>query len=70
MQRATWAPMGAGGGQRLHAIAFINSEGEKAVSLCGYHEPLLDPQPGMKPCENCQETLKSLVDAIPGTATV
>ncbi len=41
-----------------------------ATSLCGYDEPLLAPEPGMKPCANCQETLKALVDSMPPNATV
>ncbi|MBA2700011.1 MAG: hypothetical protein H0U61_14810 [Nocardioidaceae bacterium] len=69
MQRVTWAPMGAGG-TVLHAIAVLNTGGETAISLCGYHEPLLTAEPGMKPCANCQETLKALVDTMPPNATV
>ncbi len=69
MQRITWAPMGKQG-TVLHAIGVINRGGDTAISLCGYHEPLLTPEPGMKPCENCQETLKALVDTMPQNATV
>ncbi len=69
MQRLTWAPMGAAG-QVLHAIAVVHAGGKTAISLCGYDEPLLSPEDGMKPCENCQETLKALVDTMPPSATV
>jgi hypothetical protein len=69
MQRLTWAPMGAGG-TVLHAIAVVHSGDEGATSLCGYEATLRTPEEGMKPCANCQETLKALVDTMPSNATV
>lgn len=69
MQRAMWAPLGTKGGV-LHAIAVVHKGGETATSLCGYEEPLLPSESGMKPCSNCQETLKALVDSMPPNATV
>lgn len=69
MKRPMWAPLGAEG-QVLHALAVVHSAGDSAISLCGYDAALRDPVPGMKPCANCQETLKALVDAMPPNATV
>lgn len=69
MQRVMWAPLGTGG-EVLHAIAVVHKGGDTATSLCGYDEPLATSQPGMKPCSNCQETLKALVDSMPPNATV
>lgn len=69
MQRLTWAPMGAEG-QVLHAIAVIHSADQSATSLCGHNEALRAAEVGMKPCANCQETLKALVDTMPSNATV
>jgi hypothetical protein len=69
MDRVMWAPMGKSG-QVLHAIGVVNSGGQTAVSLCGYHEPIRNPVAGMVPCVNCQETLKALVDAMPTNAAV
>lgn len=69
MQRVTWAPMGAGG-KVVHALAVVHSGGQSGISLCGYDEPLRDAEDGLKPCVNCQETLKALVDTMPPNVTV
>jgi len=69
MDRVMWAPMGKSG-QVLHAIGVVNSGGQTAASLCGYHEQLRNPVAGMVPCVNGQETRKALVDAMATNATV